>query len=111
MSAGGSTIEHATIGKSQADPLFRILSLDGGGAKGIYTLGVLKEIEALLDRPVCEGFDLIFGTSTGAIITALIALGRSVDQIRDLYRSRVVEVMAKFLPRAKSASRTPTPGG
>jgi Patatin-like phospholipase len=44
--------------------LFRILSLDGGGAKGFYTLGILNEIEAMIGRqPLCERFDLIFGTS------------------------------------------------
>jgi patatin-like phospholipase/acyl hydrolase len=50
-----------------------VLSLDGGGAKGFYTLGVLKEIEAMLGEPLWERFDLIFGTSTGAIIAALLA--------------------------------------
>jgi patatin-like phospholipase/acyl hydrolase len=59
----------------QKDRICRILSLDGGGAKGFYTLGVLKEVEAKLGRKICEGFDLIFGTSTGAIIAALLALG------------------------------------
>ena len=39
--------------------IFRILSLDGGGAKGFYTLGALKEIEALVSCPLCEKFDLI----------------------------------------------------
>jgi patatin-like phospholipase/acyl hydrolase len=38
-------------------PPCRILSLDGGGAKGFYTLGVLKEIEAVLGRPLCQSFD------------------------------------------------------
>lgn len=32
--------------------LFRVLSLDGGGAKGFYTLGILREIEALIDVPL-----------------------------------------------------------
>lgn len=54
---------------------YRILCLDGGGAKGFYTLGVLREIEGLVKQPLCERFDLIFGTSTGAIIAALLALG------------------------------------
>jgi uncharacterized protein len=49
------------------DGLCRILSLDGGGAKGFYTLGVLKEIEGMLKCPLCERFDLVFGTSTGGI--------------------------------------------
>ena len=50
--------------------LFRVLSLDGGGAKGFYTLGALKEIEALVGCHLCKKFDLIYGTSTGAIIAA-----------------------------------------
>ena len=40
---------------------FCILALDGGGAKGFYTLGVLREIEAMAGKPLCETFDLIFG--------------------------------------------------
>ena len=71
----------------------RILSLDGGGAKGFYTLGVLKEIEAMLERPLYERFDLIFGTSTGAIIAALLSLGHSVDSIHALYKKHVPTVM------------------
>ena len=61
--------------------VFRVLSLDGGGAKGFYTLGALMEIEALVGRRLCEKFDLIYGTSTGAIIAALLGLGKSVDEI------------------------------
>jgi patatin-like phospholipase/acyl hydrolase len=57
---------------SPADAPFRVLSLDGGGAKGFYTLGVLAEIEAMLGKPLHSCFDLIFGTSTGAIIAALL---------------------------------------
>jgi patatin-like phospholipase/acyl hydrolase len=54
----------------------KILSLDGGGAKGFYTLGVLREIEAMMGGvPLSNHFRLIFGTSTGSIIAALLALG------------------------------------
>jgi predicted acylesterase/phospholipase RssA len=81
---------------------YRILSLDGGGAKGFYTLGVLKEIEALVGKPLHEQFDLIFGTSTGAIIAALIALGSSVDEIHRLYREYVPVVMKRRTPSGKS---------
>lgn len=54
---------------------FRVLSLDGGGAKGFYSLGVLHEIEGMIGCRLHERFNLIFGTSTGSIIAALIALG------------------------------------
>ena len=73
--------------------LCRILSLDGGGAKGFYTLGVLKEIEAMIRCPLYKRFDLVFGTSTGAIIAALIALGYEVDEIHELYKKHVPRVM------------------
>src|SRR6266550_5637394 len=72
---------------------FRVLSLDGGGAKGFYTLGILKEIEALVGCPLNEIFPLIFGTSTGAIIAALLALGRKVDEAHELYRKHVPTIM------------------
>ncbi|POR41808.1 patatin-like phospholipase family protein [Methylobacterium sp. V23] len=83
---------------------FRILSLDGGGAKGFYTLGVLKELEALVGVPLCDKFDLIYGTSTGAIIAALLGLGKPVDEIESLYRLRVVQIMGKLLPSRKTAA-------
>jgi predicted acylesterase/phospholipase RssA len=83
---------------------FRILSLDGGGAKGFYSIGVLKEIEGMLGGgPLCDQFDLIFGTSTGAIIAALLALGHTVDEIHALYRQHVPAVMRRWLPASKSA--------
>ena len=83
----------------------RILSLDGGGAKGFYTLGVLNELEALLGRkPLCENFDLIFGTSTGAIIAALLALGRTVAEIHTLYKDHVPHLMSLRGSNARSAA-------
>jgi predicted acylesterase/phospholipase RssA len=86
------------------DGLCRILSLDGGGAKGFYTLGVLKEIEGMLGCRLHERFDLVFGTSTGAIIAALISLGYSVDDIHDLYKAYVPTIMSAKAPGAKSAA-------
>lgn len=83
---------------------FRILSLDGGGAKGFYTLGVLREIEALTDAPLCETFDLVFGTSTGSIIAALLALGYRVDEVHELYRKHVPKVMKATSRAARSAA-------
>lgn len=88
-------------GRAESSTL-RVLTLDGGGAKGFYTLGVLKEIEAMAGCPLHQKFDLIFGTSTGAIIAALIALGHSVDSILDLYRDHVPAVMSHKSAAARS---------
>ncbi len=85
-------------------PPLRILALDGGGAKGFYTLGVLKEIEAMVGCPLHQKFDLVFGTSTGAIIASLIALGHSVDSILELYRKHVPTVMSQKSAPARSAA-------
>jgi patatin-like phospholipase/acyl hydrolase len=79
-------------------------SLDGGGAKGFYTLGALKEIEGMLGCPLYKRFDLIFGTSTGSIIGALLAIGCEIDQIHDLYRKHVVSIMAHKSAAAKTAA-------
>jgi uncharacterized protein len=69
----------------------RILSLDGGGVRGILSLGILESVErelsALEGKPVRLGdwFDLIGGTSTGSIIATGLALGMTVADLRALY--------------------------
>jgi patatin-like phospholipase/acyl hydrolase len=71
----------------------KILALDGGGIRGALTLGYLKKMEDILkarhpDKPdfrMSDYFDLIGGTSTGAIIAALLSLGKTVDEIKHLY--------------------------
>jgi patatin-like phospholipase/acyl hydrolase len=72
---------------------FRVLTLDGGGSKGVYTLGVLREVEALAGGRLSDHFDLIFGTSTGAIIAALLALGYSIEDVRKHYFDLIPRVM------------------
>lgn len=91
-------------GEERAGQPYRVLSLDGGGAKGFYSLGVLKEIEALIGCPLYQRFDLIYGTSTGAIIASLLALGLPVDEIHKLYRTHVPTVMGSKGPGEKTAA-------
>ena len=88
-----------------APKLCRILSLDGGGAKGFYTLGVLNQLESLLGKkPLSGQFDLIFGTSTGAIIASLLALGKPVSEILELYKKYVPQIMSLRGADAKTAA-------
>ncbi|MBF3420254.1 patatin [Burkholderia pseudomallei] len=94
--------EDGVFVSKRADGKCRILALDGGGAKGFYTLGVLKQIELMLGRPLHEYFDYVYGTSTGAIIATLVALGYSVDQIHDLYTKHVPTIMKRCLPVHKT---------
>jgi len=79
------------------------MTFNSGGAKGFYSLGVLREVEALLPQPIHETFDLIFGTSTGSIIAALLATGRTVEEIHELYKKHVPPIMQASSRSAKSA--------
>jgi hypothetical protein len=81
----------------------RVLALDGGGIRGLITLGVLKELESQLaetpdggsDFRLCDYFDLIGGTSTGAIIAAALARGMSVEEVQRFYRHFAEEAFKK----------------
>ena len=71
----------------------KILTLDGGGIRGMIAVEVLGAIESLLREKLKKGpdfvladyFDFVAGTSTGAIIATCISLGMKVDTIRDFY--------------------------
>jgi predicted acylesterase/phospholipase RssA len=69
----------------------RLLSIDGGGLCGIIPAQALIEIEQQLDQltgdpqPLCNRFDLIGGTSTGAILAVGLALGFKAQEMRDFY--------------------------
>ena len=54
----------------------RILVLSGGGLKGLIQLPVLQKIEESYGQPIHEIFDLIVGTSVGAISGGILASGK-----------------------------------
>jgi uncharacterized protein len=67
-----------------------ILSIDGGGMRGIIPLAMLIYLEQKLNRPAYEIFDMVAGTSTGAVIAAGLGLGYSAQEIMDIvYRERL----------------------
>lgn len=81
---------------------FQILSLIGGGIRGAFITAFLDRLEQKLGKPLAESFDLIAGTSTGGIIAAGLAMGRSAAQMHDFY----VRYGAKiFTPRPKYHAR------
>jgi len=65
--------------------MYRILSFDGGGIRGLVTLTILKRIEGQIPS-VIQKADLVAGTSTGGIIALGLAGGKTVDELISLYR-------------------------
>jgi len=70
----------------------KLLAIDGGGIRGVLAIEVLARIEQLARTAygnpqlvLADCFDYVAGTSTGAIIATLVAIGMTADEIRDLY--------------------------
>jgi patatin-like phospholipase len=82
---------------------YRVLALDGGGIRGLITLPVLVRLESLLrgalgrggDFRLCDFFECIGGTSTGAIIATGLARGLSARELLEFYRGFGEEVFRK----------------
>jgi hypothetical protein len=84
----------------------RILSLDGGGVRGVISVAFLERIEVVLREQrgagmLSDWFDLIGGTSTGAIIGCALAFGKTTEELRDIYH--------KLAPKAFKRSRLRVP--
>lgn len=71
----------------------RILSIDGGGTRGILAIELLRQLELCTGRRVYELFDYVAGVSTGAILSYLLGgLHTSLDRCESLYRNMSLEV-------------------
>lgn len=90
-----------TRGRSKAAPPdakeFRILALSGGGYLGLYSAAVLAALEEQVGEPIARRFDLVAGTSVGAILAAAVALEVPLRHVVELFRLHGTEV---FSPRA-----------
>ena len=82
-----------------------VLSLDGGGMRGLYSATVLKvlgERFAKLQQSgpfdIGKGFDLVVGTSTGAILAAGIAAGVPINEIANLYEKIGPRIFPRPMP-------------
>ncbi len=94
------TIQHARVKQAwPADRLFRILSIDGGGIRGVFPAAYLAEIERrfLGGQSIARCFDMIAGTSTGGIIALALANGMTAKQALGIYEARG----ARIFPAAK----------
>jgi patatin-like phospholipase/acyl hydrolase len=88
----------------------RVLSIDGGGIRGLIAAVILQDMEKRLNKPVSKVFDLVAGTSTGGLIaialTAPLAEDRprySASKVVDLYIEQGREIFsASFWHRLKT---------
>lgn len=83
---------------------FKILSIDGGGIRGIIPAKVLSELETELqkddpDKQLHEHFDLICGTSTGAILAIGLALGIPAKELSKFYEDNAKIIFPRFVFR------------
>ena len=77
---------------------FKVLSLDGGGIRGYLSIKILANIEKILNEQndeninIGQRFDLIVGTSTGGIIASALAIGKSAEEVLELYKNLIPKV-------------------
>lgn len=81
---------------------FRILSLSGGGVRGIFQATFLRDLEKEVGQKLKEAFDLIAGTSTGAILALSLALDVPLGKVFEFYRDKAPSI---FRPRFLAALR------
>lgn len=87
---------------------FRILSLSGGGVRGIFQATFLRRLEQQIGAPLKQAFDLIAGTSTGSIVGMSIALGIPLESVTDFYKSKASAVFkARRFGRVRPGSLYP----
>jgi patatin-like phospholipase/acyl hydrolase len=97
MVDGGEQYELADKLDINPDGKKMIRSIDGGGMRGAITIAMLAELEAMTGQPCCKLFDMVAGTSTGAIIAAAICVGKTAQEILD-------QIYKVGLPKGFSAS-------
>lgn len=73
----------------------KILTIDGGGIKGVFAASFLAQIEEKCSVRICDYFDLIAGTSTGGIIAAALAVGVPAQDVLQMY----IENREKIFPK------------
>ena len=100
-----------------AEHAYRVLSLDGGGMRGIYTAAFLARLtdqfSHVRGEPALDfgrGFDLITGTSTGAIVGCALAVGQPMSEIVRLYRDHGPKIFPHRIAGKASAAFRATQG-
>jgi patatin-like phospholipase/acyl hydrolase len=78
---------------------FRILSIDGGGLRGVVPITILKKLETLTGKPVWKNFDLIAGTSTGGLLACALTMPKERQSQLQSEKYSLDDLMAMYLNR------------
>ena len=81
----GTALRFKDTPDRETDPGFRVLALDGGGIRGLFTASFLSTLEGLGGGGIGEHFDLIVGTSMGGIIALALAYATPARTVLDLF--------------------------
>jgi patatin-like phospholipase/acyl hydrolase len=81
----------------------KILSLEGGGVRGLLAVLILKEIEKITGKRIYQLFDIVTGTSTGGLIAAALTASKfgyeptlRISDLEDIYMNRTIEIFPKL---------------
>lgn len=80
---------------------FKILCIDGGGIKGLFSAQVLAEFEEAFNTSTSEHFDLVCGTSTGGIIALGVAGGIPMKDVVQFYMNNGPRIFSQHLKKVK----------
>ncbi|XAR65626.1 Phospholipase A(1) [Bertholletia excelsa] len=98
-------LRRAIRGRPVAKQGLRILSMDGGGMKGLATVQILKEIEKGTGKRIHELFDLVCGTSTGGMLAVALAIKlMTLERCEEIYKQLGKLVFAEPGPKDNEAA-------
>jgi patatin-like phospholipase/acyl hydrolase len=101
-------VNSESISSPEKNKPFRVLTLDGGGMRGLYTTNLLMALAKRFNHrfsrqepDVGKTFNLICGTSTGAILACALAAGIPLSRIKDLYIKKGPQIFRHPMPKGK----------
>ncbi|XP_031494059.1 phospholipase A I isoform X1 [Nymphaea colorata] len=98
-------LRRAIRGRAVGKQGLRILSMDGGGMKGMATVQMLKQIEQGTGKRIHEMFDLICGTSTGGMLAIALGIKKmTLEQCEEIYKNLGKLVFAEPIPKDNEAA-------
>lgn len=98
---------HGRFSKGRTGPAamsFKILSLDGGGIRGVFITACLARLERQLNQPLARYFDLIAGTSSGGFVAALLGFGYSATEVHGFFKGYGPRIFERRTRRSPASS-------